>query len=83
MEVVINNYPSTSSSPVVVRHEEIPVEREPGTETRVSGSASIGDPMLVGSGICQIGERHTGLSHVGVNSQCGSYGYAQEQIAAR
>lgn len=71
------------SSSLAVRHEEIPVEREPGTETRLSGSASLGDAVPFGGGLCQVGERHTRLSHVGVNSQCGSYGYAQEQIAAR
>lgn len=39
--------------------------------------------MLVGRGLCQIGERHTGLPHVGVNSQRGRYGHAEEQVAAR
>lgn len=66
-----------------LRHEEVPVECKSWTAPCLSRSSALGDAMPIGCGLCQIGEWHFGVPHLGAHCECGSHGYAKEQTAAR
>jgi len=68
---------------LALRHEEVPVECESRIATRLSGSPAFGDAVPLLGGVCQVGERHLGVPHLGAHRQCGGHGYAEEQAAAR
>lgn len=66
-----------------LRHEEIPIEREPRAAPRLSGPAAPGDAVPVRRGVRQVRKRNPRLSNLGADHQCGRHGHAQEQTAAR
>lgn len=67
----------------VVRHEKVPVERESGITSRISGQTSSGMSMFECHCLCKIGTGCTGVSHLGSYNQCSRNGYAQIQITTR
>lgn len=47
-------FPLVCCHVAVVRHEEVPIEREPGTEACLSRPKTAGDSMPVRGGVCQV-----------------------------
>lgn len=67
----------------VVRHEEIPGERESRTETGVPGQASPRVPMHFQHSLRQVRSRAAGQPRLGHDHQRGRSGHAQGQAASR
>lgn len=66
-----------------IRYEEVPVERESGTQTFLPGSQEAGDAVPECRGVCQVGRRPPRVSHLGTRDQRRRHGHAQVQTATR
>lgn len=65
---------------IVIRHEEVSIERESRATAFVSRPPEARDAVFERHRICQIRQRTLRMPYLGVGHQCRRYGYAKIEV---